>query len=112
MQSLLFINNVNRMLLITTVTVVKATILYLLLTGIQETQEQASSSTHKEALSTVTNRFELQEVCRVFIRHRRSKNSPATTQNSPDKFCLFPVRALLFHNSPLWKRVMAWVESN
>ena len=105
MQSLLFINNVNRMLLITTVTVVKATILYLLLTGIQETQEQASSSTHKEALSTVTNRFELQEVCRVFIRHRRSKNSP-------DKFCLFPVRALLFHNSPLWKRVMARVESN
>ena len=34
----------------------------LLLTGIQETQEQASSSSNKETLSTVTNRFELQEV--------------------------------------------------
>jgi len=31
------------------------------LSGIQETQEQASSSSQKEVLSTVTNRFELQE---------------------------------------------------
>ena len=38
----------------------------------------------------------------MFIRFRRSKNSPATTQNSPDKFCLFPVRALPFQdNSPV-----------
>ena len=35
----------------------------------------------------------------MFIRHRRSKNSPATTQNFLDKFCLFPVRALPFHNN-------------
>ena len=39
------------------------------------------------------------EEYRVFIRHWRSKNSLATTQNSPDKFCLFPVRALPFHNN-------------
>ena len=39
---------------------------------------------------------------RVFIRHRRSENSSATTQNSPAKFCLFPGRALPFHdNSPV-----------
>ena len=36
---------------------------------------------------------------RVFIRHRRLKNSLVTTQNSPDKFCLFPVRVLPFHNN-------------
>ena len=30
--------------------------------------------------------------CRVFIKHRRSENSPA-------KFCLFPDRALPFHNN-------------
>ena len=36
---------------------------------------------------------------RVFIRHRRSENSPSTTQNSPVKFRSFPERALLFHNN-------------
>ena len=36
----------------------------------------------------------------VFIRHRRSENSLATTQNSLAKSCLFPERALLFHNNP------------
>ena len=36
---------------------------------------------------------------RVFIRHRRSENSLSTLQNSPAKFCLFPERALLFHNN-------------
>ena len=35
----------------------------------------------------------------VFIRHRRSENSPATIQNSPAKFRSFPERALLFHNN-------------
>ena len=34
------------------------------------------------------------------MRHRRLENSPATTQNSPAKFCLFPERALPFHNNP------------
>lgn len=34
----------------------------MLLTGIPETQEQSSTSTQREALSSVTNRFELQEV--------------------------------------------------
>ena len=34
-----------------------------------------------------------------FIRHRRSENSPSTTQNSPAKFHLFPEKALLFHNN-------------
>ena len=34
----------------------------MLLTGVQETQEQSSTSTQREALSSVTNRFELQEV--------------------------------------------------
>ena len=38
----------------------------LLLTGTQETQEQASSSSQKEVLSTVTNRFQLQEVCHEY----------------------------------------------
>ena len=28
------------------------------------------------------------------------RNSSATTQNSPAKFCLFPDRALPFHNNP------------
>ena len=37
---------------------------------------------------------------RVFIRHWRSENSLATTQNSLAKVCLFPDRALPFHNSP------------
>ena len=36
----------------------------------------------------------------MFIRHCRSKNSPVTTQTSPAKFCLFPDRALPFHNNP------------
>ena len=36
---------------------------------------------------------------RVFIRHRRSENSLANTQNSPAKFRSFPERALLFHNN-------------
>ena len=36
---------------------------------------------------------------RVFIRHRRSENSPSTAQNSPGKFHSFPERALLFHNN-------------
>ena len=36
---------------------------------------------------------------RVFIRRRRSENSPATMQNSPAKFRLFSERALLFHNN-------------
>ena len=41
-------------------------------------------------------------ITREFIRHQRSENSLATTQNWPAKFCLFPERALLFHNnSPL-----------
>ena len=35
----------------------------------------------------------------MFIRHRRSENSPATTQNYPAKFRLFPERALVFHNN-------------
>ena len=40
-------------------------------------------------------------IIRVFIRHRRSENSPSTTQNSPAKFCSLPERTLLFHdNSP------------
>ena len=39
------------------------------------------------------------QVLRVFIRHRRSENSLSTTQNSPAKFCLFPERALLFHDN-------------
>ena len=39
-------------------------------------------------------------VIRVFIRHLRLENSQATTQNSQVKFCLFPVRALPFHNNP------------
>ena len=38
-------------------------------------------------------------VFRVFIRHRRSENSLATAHYSPAKFCLFPERALLFHNN-------------
>ena len=38
---------------------------------------------------------------RVFIRPRRSDNSPATTQISLAKFCLFPERASLFHNNSL-----------
>ena len=37
--------------------------------------------------------------CRVFIRHRRSENSPATMQNSPAKFGSFSERASLFHNN-------------
>ena len=36
---------------------------------------------------------------RVFIRHRRLENSPATAHNSPAKFCSFPERVLLFHNN-------------
>ena len=36
---------------------------------------------------------------RVFIRHRRLENSPATMQNYPAKFRSFPERALLFHNN-------------
>lgn len=38
----------------------------MLLTGIQETPEQSSTSTQREALSSVTNRFELQEVLQMF----------------------------------------------
>ena len=34
------------------------------------------------------------------IRHQTSENSPATTQNSLAKFCMFPERALPFHNIP------------
>ena len=34
------------------------------------------------------------------IRHPRSENFPATTQNSQAKFCLFPERALPFHYNP------------
>ena len=37
---------------------------------------------------------------RVFIRHQRSENSPATTQNLLAKFCLFLERGLSFHNNP------------
>ena len=33
------------------------------------------------------------------MMHRRSENSPSTTQNSPAKFRSFPERALLFHNN-------------
>lgn len=36
----------------------------------------------------------------MFIRHQGSENSPATTQNSLAKICLFPERALAFHNHP------------
>ena len=36
---------------------------------------------------------------KVLIRHWRSENSLATTQNSPAKFHSFPERALLFHNN-------------
>ena len=39
-------------------------------------------------------------IIRVLIGHRRSENSSATTQNSPAKFCLFPDRALPFHDNP------------
>ena len=40
-------------------------------------------------------------LCRVFIRHWISENSPATTQNSLAKFRSFSERASLFHyNSP------------
>ena len=35
----------------------------------------------------------------MFIRHRRSENSPATTQISLAKFRSFSERALLFHNN-------------
>ena len=35
----------------------------------------------------------------MFIRHQRSENSPATTQHSLAKFCLFPERPLLFNNN-------------
>ena len=35
----------------------------------------------------------------MFIRCRRSENSPATTQNSPAKFRAFSERASLFHNN-------------
>ena len=35
----------------------------------------------------------------MFIRHRRSENSPSTTQNSPATFRFFPERASLFHNN-------------
>ena len=38
-------------------------------------------------------------IFRVFIRHWGLENSPATTQNSPAKFRLFPKRALPFHNN-------------
>lgn len=41
----------------------------MLLTGIQETQEQSSTSTQREALSSVTNRFELQEVLQNNVWH-------------------------------------------
>ena len=37
--------------------------LSFILTAVQENQEQRSNSSQKEALSTVANRFELQEVC-------------------------------------------------
>ena len=39
--------------------------LCLLLTGIQDSLEQSSSSSQREALSSVTNRFELQEVLKT-----------------------------------------------
>ena len=35
----------------------------------------------------------------MFIKHWRSENSSATTQNSLAKFCLFPDRALSFHDN-------------
>ena len=47
-----------------------------------------------EALGSFHQKF------RVFIRHQRSENSPAITQNSPAKFCLFPERANPFQNNP------------
>ena len=37
---------------------------------------------------------------RVFIRHWRTGNYPATTQNSAAKFRLFLERTLPFHNNP------------
>ena len=36
----------------------------------------------------------------MFIRHRRSEISPATSLNSPANFGMFPARALPFHNNP------------
>ena len=36
----------------------------------------------------------------MLIRHWRSDNSLATTQYSQAKFCLFPERALPFHDNP------------
>ena len=41
----------------------------------------------------------MKEISRVFTRQWRWKNSPATTQNSMAKFCLFAERALPFHNT-------------
>ena len=35
----------------------------------------------------------------MFIRHQRTENSLATTQNSLAKFRSFPERALFFHNN-------------
>lgn len=45
------------------------------LSGIQETQEQSSTSTQREALSSVTNRFELQERLMSAAKQKR-KESP------------------------------------
>ena len=42
----------------------------------------------------------MKEISRVFTRQWRSENSPATTQNSLAKICLFAERALPFHNNP------------
>ena len=41
---------------------------------------------------------------RVLIRHRRSENSPSTTQNSPAKFRSFPEAKLFYNNSPVTLR--------
>jgi len=49
--------------------------LCLLLTGIQDSQEQSSSSTQREVLSSVTNRFELQERLMSAAKQKR-KESP------------------------------------
>ena len=47
----------------------------------------------------IHNQVHSMHIYKVFIRHQRSENSPASVQNSPAKFCLFPERALLFHNN-------------
>ena len=58
--------------------------------------DSALSTIHLKSHACLRNDH---EGFRVFIRHRRSENSPATMQNSPAKFSSFSERASLFHNN-------------